>query len=346
MPAPPRDSRPGPALHERVATPASGALRRAGRGVGALARSAYEFQAEYRVEMEMLLDRTGRTVARLAALTGRCVRSAVRLSRRRVRRALRRLVGSTIGVMHDLQEKLDELAAAEGEEEEESANLVGDVAAVNSPTIATKPPTGTFAPASTSGSSSSTTTVVPSAPTWLSSSTSSSSRRSNAAPVVAMSSSGTGPRTHVTAKKQRRTKAVAGTGSSSSITMEQLAVTSGRGGRGDRARGGGTDVQSVPTPSLLGGLYSKLLTGLFFVAGGVLIGYFWNDWRDVRTSASSRNNGFVEVRVTDDNGGTGGVGGGAATTVAVVEQDVFYPETGSAAMGTGVNPVTPLPMRY
>jgi hypothetical protein len=309
----PQNSRLGTILHIRVATPLSVTLRKSRKGIRALAKYTYDFHVECQIKMKRLLTQIGKGMKKLALVTRQYVWTLSRFSTNKLQRALRALIDSSLARMHVIQNQWDKQRAK--------------VSGMNqvSPSDGSK--------------SSSTAIVAPrSSTTWL---PFSSSKRSDT-PVVTISSVGSSRTPLIT--KERRQK----TAPRNTVTMEQLASTNRVDSIDDNTR---TDVQTtIPSPTLLGRLSSKLLTGLLFVAGGVMIGYLWNDWlgdadpTNRRQQPSRKMNAELvdgDAIMTDDD--TMAVN--SLTGVIILEQDIFYSETEATATSI-VNPVTPEAVRY
>lgn len=327
-------------MRNRVAEPVWVSMGKAKTYAKTIAKSVDEFQVEYHMIMSGMMVRARQGVVQSVVTMGRSIRSVVRFSirkvrttlrlgRKKIRATLRLWINWTMNALRGIENRLDDDNANGG------GNLIAKDANTGNSlatgiksffTSSSSSPSPTSSAPSSAASLVSTMAASPS-PTWL---LSSSSKRSDAQVPT----------------KQKKKKIPTG----NSVMMEQLAT--GAAGQVDSSGTGTTDVEAVPSPSLLGGMYSTLLTGLFFVAGGVMVGYFWNDWRDVRTEAASRNDDFVDVRIADDGSMTVTTmeaevrisdDGSMIVTAAVVEQDGPYAEM--PAMAT-LNPITPEPVRY
>jgi hypothetical protein len=211
--------------------------------------------------------RAQRGIAETVKTVGGFLRNAVTFIKRNCRKTIAWLIISLMNALYFFHGQLHALA-----HEKDLLSDAPAATALSTNCPSPSPLLSRISSASTTTCEAPLTTPASSSPTWLSSSSFQST-----APVVAQS---------FPAKKKAQVVSVQQLSSNSRTSSDKnLQVVVG-----------------VPEPSLLGGLFNKLLGGLLILSTGAMVGYIWlTDWRDVRLHSNSQE--FMDVADTDTMGG-------------------------------------------
>jgi hypothetical protein len=203
---------------------------------------------------------------------GRFLSNAFSFTKRQFRKVVAFLIISLMNALqfmhirlHDLAHKKDLLADAPASL---SRSLSTTTTCPSSPPVLSR---FSSAPTTTTTTCDDSVATASSTPTWISTTTSTQTN----APVVTQATTTPG-------KKKAQ-----------ALSVQQLRTTSSTMKKTiDKS----LQAVEMPEPSLLGGLFNKLLGGLLVLSTGAIVGYFWSaDWREARLDATSQE--FIDADV-------------------------------------------------